>query len=212
MVFGGWDGRPRNVFLNRNVDDQFVVEHCISDPDPRSGLFDPGQRATATAQRGTADVHCSVVYHGCWQRGAVFLCTRDLRRADTNYGIGKSCFKIVLTFACQKVALINLASIKPRAEKNREPKTMNSPDHPTNDSPSWFEKPASVRLLIGGLVLVCVLLGVADLFYKNDHAHFDIERTFAFQAWFGFVTFVVIVFLGIALRPIIKRDEDYYDR
>ena len=66
--------------------------------------------------------------------------------------------------------------------------------------------------MIGALIVVCIGLGVADLFYDNDHAHFPIEKSFAFQAWFGFVTFVVIVFLGIALRPIIKRDEDYYDR
>jgi len=81
-----------------------------------------------------------------------------------------------------------------------------------NGNESWFEKPGNIRTLIGALILVCIALGVADLFYENDHAHFPIEKSFAFQAWFGFVTFVVIVFLGIALRPIIKRDEDYYDR
>ncbi len=82
----------------------------------------------------------------------------------------------------------------------------------SNEKQSWFEKPGNVRVLIGALVVACIALACADMFYKNDHAHFPIEKTFAFQAWFGFVTFVVIVFLGIALRPIIKRDEDYYDR
>jgi len=81
-----------------------------------------------------------------------------------------------------------------------------------HDNPSWFEKRGNVRMLIGALVVACIGLAVADLFYENDHAHFPIEKSFAFQAWFGFVVFVVIVFLGIALRPIIKRDEDYYDR
>lgn len=82
----------------------------------------------------------------------------------------------------------------------------------SNEKQSWFEKPRNIRVLIGAIIVLCIALGVADLFYKNDHAHFEIEKTFAFQAWFGFVTFVVVVFLGIALRPIIKRDEDYYDR
>ena len=81
-----------------------------------------------------------------------------------------------------------------------------------NENQSWFEKPGNVRMLIGALVVACIALAAADLFYENDHAHFAIEKSFAFQAWFGFVVFVVIVFLGIALRPIIKRDEDYYDR
>lgn len=86
-------------------------------------------------------------------------------------------------------------------------------DAKSNDQDlSWFEKRGNVRMLIGGLIVACIVLGVADLFYENDHAHFEIEKSFAFQAWFGFVVFVVIVFLGIALRPIIKRDEDYYDR
>ncbi len=77
---------------------------------------------------------------------------------------------------------------------------------------SWFEQPANVRRLIGGLIVACIGLALADLFYKNDHAYFAIEETFAFQAWFGFVVFVVIVLLGTALRPLIRREEDYYDR
>ena len=81
-----------------------------------------------------------------------------------------------------------------------------------HETPSWFEKRGNIRMLIGALIVGCIGLAAADLFYQNDHAHFPIEKTFAFQAWFGFVVFVVIVFLGIALRPIIKRDEDYYDR
>lgn len=81
-----------------------------------------------------------------------------------------------------------------------------------DETQSWFEKRGNVRTLIGVLIVACIGLAVADLFYENDHAHFPIEKSFAFQAWFGFVVFVVIVFLGVALRPIIKRSEDYYDR
>jgi hypothetical protein len=89
---------------------------------------------------------------------------------------------------------------------------MSDSDSKNKEQDSWFEKRGNIRMMIGALVVACIGLGLADLFYKNDHAHFDIEKSFAFQAWFGFVVFVVIVFLGIALRPIIKRDEDYYDR
>ena len=81
-----------------------------------------------------------------------------------------------------------------------------------DETQSWFEKRGNVRTLIVVLIVACIGLTVAVLFYENDHAHFPIEKSFAFQAWFGFVVFVVIVFLGVALRPIIKRSEDYYDR
>tara|TARA_R110002049_G_scaffold27321_3_gene94459 strand:+ start:110664 stop:110939 length:276 start_codon:yes stop_codon:yes gene_type:complete len=77
---------------------------------------------------------------------------------------------------------------------------------------SWFERPGNIRLMIGLLVLTCAGLVAADLFYENPHPHFDLEKTFGFQAWFGFVAFVAVVFLGRLLRLIIKRPEDYYDR
>ncbi|MEZ6091430.1 MAG: hypothetical protein R3C05_26115 [Pirellulaceae bacterium] len=85
--------------------------------------------------------------------------------------------------------------------------------HPDGgDQQSWFERPENVNRLIGGLLGVCVALVLADLFYSNPHPHFSIETSFGFQAWFGFVAFVVIVFLGRLLRVIVRRPEDYYDR
>ncbi|XZE52824.1 hypothetical protein SH139x_004530 [Planctomycetaceae bacterium SH139] len=83
-----------------------------------------------------------------------------------------------------------------------------------NDSgaPTWFERPGNIRGMIIGLVVVCVGLVVADLFYENPHPHFDLEMTFGFQAWFGFIAFVIIVFLGRLLRILVRRPEDYYDR
>ncbi|WP_417747143.1 hypothetical protein [Rosistilla oblonga] len=92
---------------------------------------------------------------------------------------------------------------------------MNASKHKSNqvtDPPSWFEQPRNINAMIAGLVIVCLLLVVADLFYTNPHPHFDLETSFGFQAWFGFVSFVVIVFLGRILRMIVGRKEDYYDR
>jgi hypothetical protein len=89
---------------------------------------------------------------------------------------------------------------------------VNENEHGTHEQ-SWFEKPSSIRLMIIGLVIVCIGLVLADLFYENDHPHFPkYENFFGFQAWFGFLAFVGAVFLGKFLRLIIKRDEDYYDR
>ena len=92
---------------------------------------------------------------------------------------------------------------------------MNASKHKSTqvtDPPSWFERPRNINAMIAGLVIVCGLLVVADLFYTNPHPHFDIETSFGFQAWFGFVSFVVIVFLGRILRMIVGRKEDYFDR
>ena len=80
------------------------------------------------------------------------------------------------------------------------------------NEPSWFERPGNIRLMIAALVVCCVVLAAADLFYENPHPHFEIEKNFGFQAWFGFLAFVIVVFLGRFLRLIVKRPEDYYDR
>ena len=80
-----------------------------------------------------------------------------------------------------------------------------------DDVPAWFEKPSTVKTFIIGLSIVCVALVLAEFFYTNPHPHFAIETSFAFQAWFGFVTFVVVVFLGRLLRVFVERREDYYD-
>ena len=88
-----------------------------------------------------------------------------------------------------------------------------------SNSPSWFEKPANVNLLIIGLVVACVaLLAVEAIFggsfYDDLHpAHFPkVENVFGYQALLGFVAFTVVVFLGTMLRFVIRRSEDYYDQ
>lgn len=86
-----------------------------------------------------------------------------------------------------------------------------TPDSPPSDL-SWFERPRNIRIMIALLIVICAALALADLFYSNPHPHFPIETTFAFQAWFGFVSFVVVVFLGSLLRLFVSRPEDYYER
>jgi hypothetical protein len=76
----------------------------------------------------------------------------------------------------------------------------------------FFEKPGNINIIIIGLVVLCVLLALADLFYTNPHPHFAIETSFAFQAWFGFAAFASVVFLGRLLRVFVMRSEDYYEK
>ena len=84
-------------------------------------------------------------------------------------------------------------------------------EDPPGDSSSWFERPGNIRLMIALLCISCAGLVLADRFYQ-PHPHFAVESFFGFNAWFGFIAFVVIVFLGRLLRLIVRRDEDYYDR
>jgi len=84
------------------------------------------------------------------------------------------------------------------------------PNHETPTDASWFERPRNINLMIAVLLIVCTGLVLAELFYP-PHGHFPLEETFGFQAWFGFVAFIVIVYLGRGLRMIVRREEDYYD-
>lgn len=82
----------------------------------------------------------------------------------------------------------------------------------------WFEQPKNINRLIIGLVIGCVaLLLIEGLFgsHFHDEHHpptFKTEKVFAYQAWIGFASFVVVVALGSLLRLVIRRPEDYYDR
>lgn len=79
----------------------------------------------------------------------------------------------------------------------------NSKDDSHVGDQSWIER--HVNLFIGGLVLVCIATLVAQLvfwpMFSEEHpAHFEVETIFGFEAIFGFVAFVVVVFLGWLLR------------
>jgi len=81
-------------------------------------------------------------------------------------------------------------------------------------TPSWLERNANLIMI--GLVVACGLTLVAQWypglgFDEHHPAHFQQEKWFGFQAAFGFVAFVVIVFLGRGLRLFVKRPENYYD-
>lgn len=75
----------------------------------------------------------------------------------------------------------------------------------------WLYRPRTLKGLFWALVLACALLGLADFAYHR-HAVFGFEEFPVAYGIFGFVSFVGIIFAGRALRRLIMRDEDYYDR
>jgi Na+/melibiose symporter-like transporter len=79
---------------------------------------------------------------------------------------------------------------------------------------AWWDQLDSARsgrMAFRWLCAVCAVLLIADLFY-DKHAHYGFEDWFGFYGIYGFVGCVLLVLSAKALRRLVKRDEDYYDR
>lgn len=75
----------------------------------------------------------------------------------------------------------------------------------------WLDEPGNVTRIYWWLCAACALLFVADGFYAK-HPHFEAEQWFGFYGIFGFVACVALVLAAKALRRLLKRPEDYYDK
>jgi hypothetical protein len=75
----------------------------------------------------------------------------------------------------------------------------------------WLDDSKNVDKLAYTLYAICALLLVADLLY-HKHISFAFEGWFGFYGIFGFVAYVFMVYSGKALRKLLTREEDYYDR
>lgn len=76
---------------------------------------------------------------------------------------------------------------------------------------SFFDGPRNVRRLLVGFYLSLGLLLAAGFRVHGD-AHFPWERWPQFYAVYGFVACVALVLAAkYILRPLVKRNEDYYD-
>lgn len=79
----------------------------------------------------------------------------------------------------------------------------------TPDSPGFFERPAVIYTLIGVLALLCAGLIAAEFLYAK-HPHFGFDGWFGFYPLAGFLAYCFIVLSAKALRPLLRRGEDYY--
>jgi len=75
----------------------------------------------------------------------------------------------------------------------------------------WLDNPRHVRCIVWALAAACAALAAADFFHLK-HTHFDWQGWFAFDAFFGFLSFCLIVLSGWPLGKLLRRNEDYYDR
>jgi len=81
---------------------------------------------------------------------------------------------------------------------------MNQPKH-------WLVRPENVRRLWIIFIVVLVLTVLPD-FFVHQHAHFGIEASFGFYAWYGFLTCVAMVVGAKVLGIFLKRPDTYYEQ
>ena len=68
-----------------------------------------------------------------------------------------------------------------------------------------FGKANSIALLI------CIILLLLE-FAGDRHGETEYEKFIFFPAFFGFISCIIIFRIGVALRAVFMRDEDYYDK
>ena len=74
-----------------------------------------------------------------------------------------------------------------------------------------FDNPKNVQRVLYGLLGSLVLLLALEPFV-HKHPYFVWEESFGFYAIYGFVACVLLVLVAkYVLRPIVKRQKDYYD-
>jgi hypothetical protein len=75
----------------------------------------------------------------------------------------------------------------------------------------WLVRPGTIRLLWIIFLLVLALTVLASLF-TEAHAEFWLDGSFAFNAWYGFLTCIGMVLVAKLLGRLLHRKDSYYDR
>ena len=73
-----------------------------------------------------------------------------------------------------------------------------------------FDDPKNVKRLLVVFFASLVVLLIVD-FFIHKHPDFSWEGTPNFFAAYGYVSCVLLIFIARIIRPMIKRDEDYYE-
>jgi len=69
----------------------------------------------------------------------------------------------------------------------------------------------NVERMLRALYVACALLLVFDLLYTRKTS-FAFEGWIGFYGWFGLASCVLLVIVARAMRKLVMRGEDYYDR
>lgn len=74
----------------------------------------------------------------------------------------------------------------------------------------WLARPATIKMLRKVVIAVLAVLVIADLAVEH-HPYFAIDGTFAFGAWFGFLSCAALVIGAKLAGALLQRPDDYYD-
>lgn len=74
----------------------------------------------------------------------------------------------------------------------------------------WLVRPTTITWLWRGGIVLLILVTLAD-FFIHTHSYFDIDGSFGFYSWYGFVVCVAMVLFAKALGTFLKRKDSYYD-
>ena len=80
-----------------------------------------------------------------------------------------------------------------------------------NDKRYWLDSPGNVTKLYRALWAVGLALVAAEL-VLHRHEELAFATAFGFYALYGFFACVALVLAAKALRRVLKRPEDYYER
>ena len=75
----------------------------------------------------------------------------------------------------------------------------------------WLVRPGTIRLLWVSYLFILVLTVFAGLF-MDAHAVFRLDGSFAFAAWYGFLTCIGMILFAKLLGRLLHRKDTYYDR
>ena len=80
-----------------------------------------------------------------------------------------------------------------------------------NDKNYFLDKKENVRIIYLSTWLVGLILILCDLIiHRHDDASF--AEFFGFYGIYGFLGCVILVLMAKAIRKLVMRSEDYYDR
>ena len=75
----------------------------------------------------------------------------------------------------------------------------------------WLTRPQTVRKLWVIFIAILAATVAAELFVSHE-AHFGIDGTFAFHAWYGFAACAALILIAKALGLALKRPDTYYEK
>ena len=75
----------------------------------------------------------------------------------------------------------------------------------------WLERAGTIRLL--WIIFLCILaLTLLANLFTEVHGWFGPDGTFAFNAWYGFLSCIGMIVFAKLLGRLLHRKDSYYDR